>query len=386
LSATYDLIVLGAGPAGSSCARRAAELCLNVLVLEKSTFPRNKPCGAGLTDKALRLLGGEEESVAQRSFCSAEVAFGRDLSLIFRNPDTLVTTTTRRDFDALLMRRSESAGARVDLERVANALEEDGRGVTVSSGGDRMTASHVVVADGVRGTGRGMLGLASIRLGGGMYVRAFPKSGSMPDHLTERPLFDPTAARNGYGWILPKEGHLNVGVFSQRNLDSGLTRELEAFMTARGLDGWRTEGPQAFPIPVGRPHDALGTDRVLCAGDAAGLVNPITGEGISSAILSGRLAAESIAESLDSDHGASAAYARRVVAEVMPVTDGSRRKGRFVYGLGSGFLKLAARTPALRSVIGPMWRAATRERTALTLEVVVHPRGASSKGKKPCAE
>ncbi|MFH1688804.1 MAG: geranylgeranyl reductase family protein [Candidatus Eisenbacteria bacterium] len=377
MSKTFDLIVVGAGPAGSSCARRAAELGLTVVVLEKSTFPRAKPCGADLTDKALRLLGGEQESVEQRRFHTAEIVFGRHYSLIVDSPDTLVATTTRRELDALLVRAAEAAGATVEFGRAVSALEEESAGVRVTSGSDSMTARHVVVADGARGTGRRMLALTPVRMGGGMYVRARPASGELPERLSGRVLFDPTAASHGYGWIFPKSDHLNVGLFSQHELRDGFRRDLDAFLASRGLTGWPTEGPFAFPIPVRRPADALGTDRVLFAGDAAGLANPVTGEGISSAILSGRTAADTIAASVDSSGAASAAYARRVEAEVVPMTDGSRRKGEFVYSLGPGFLKHVARTPVLRALIAPAWRAATRDNKALSLTIV--------EGERQCA-
>jgi geranylgeranyl reductase family protein len=345
-----------------------------VVVLEKADFPRSKPCAAGLTEKALRLLGGvlgggALAAAEHRRFRTAEVAFGRHLSLIISSPNDLVLTTTRREFDSLLVQSAEEVGARIDQGRAATGLGQEDDVVRVRAGSDELTAGHVVVADGARGASRSMLGLAPLRLGGGMYVRVRPESGSLPEE-TARLLFDATAARRGYGWIFPKRDHLNVGVFSQRELSAGLRTALDTFLAARGLSGWRTEGPFAFPIPVLRPSDALGTGRVLFAGDAAGLVNPVTGEGISSAVLSGRLAAESISKALGTARDALGVYRRRVEQEVVPMTDGSRRKGDIAYGLGPGFLKLAARTPVLRSLVGPAWRAATRGEEGLAVTVV----------------
>ena len=367
MSESFDLIVVGAGPAGSSCARRAAELGLSVAVLEKSTFPRFKPCGAGLTERALRLLNGEQASVEHRRFDTAEIAFDRHLSLLVRGPETLMATTTRAELDALLARKAEAAGAEVEFGRAVTGLAHEGEGVRVRVGSDSMTARHVVVADGARGPGRRMLGLTPLPMGGGIYVRVFPGTGGLPELAGGRVLFDPTAAKRGYGWVFPKGDHLNVGVFSQCELSTRLKRDLDAFVAHRGFGAWRSEGPFAFPIPVGRPADALGTDRMLFAGDAAGLVNPVTGEGISSAILSGRLAAEAVSESLGTGRAASASYARRITAEVVPMTDGSRKKGGFVYGLGPGFLRLVARTPVLRAIIAPAWRAAMRDNDAFSL-------------------
>ncbi|MCK4410545.1 MAG: NAD(P)/FAD-dependent oxidoreductase [Candidatus Eisenbacteria sp.] len=373
MSEAFDVIVVGAGPAGSSCARRAGELGLSVTVLEKSTFPRFKPCGAGLTEKALRLLNGEQAPVEHRRFDTAEIAFDRYLSLLVGGPETLLATTTRAELDALLAGEAEAAGAELEFGRAVTGLEREGEGVRVRVGGDSMTACHVVVADGARGAGRRMLGLTPLKMGGGIYVRAFPGAGGLPELLGGRVLFDPTAARRGYGWIFPKGDHLNVGVFSQCELCADLRRDLDVFVARRGLGGWHREGPFAFPIPVGRPADALGTDRVLFAGDAAGLVNPVTGEGISSAILSGRLAAEAVSESLDTGRAVSASYARRIEAEVVPMTDGSRKKGDFVYGLGPGFLRLVARTPGLKAVIAPAWRAAMRDSEGFSMTVAGTP-------------
>jgi flavin-dependent dehydrogenase len=201
----------------------------------------------------------------------------------------------------------------------------------------------------------------------------FPGTDGLPELPGGRVLFDLTAARRGYGWVFPKGDHLNIGVFSQCELSARLRRDLDAFVALRGFGAWHREGPFAFPVPIRRPVDALGTDRVLFAGDAAGLVNPVTGEGISAAILSGRLAAEAVSESLDTGRAVSASYARRIQAEVVPMTDGSRKKGDFVYGLGPGFLKLAARTPVLRAIIAPAWRAATRDNDAFSLTVAGGP-------------
>ncbi len=373
MSETFDVIVVGAGPAGSSCARRAAELGFSVTVLERSTFPRSKPCGGGLTERSLRLLKGEQTPVERQRFDTIEIAFDRHLSLLVSGRETLIAMTTRAEFDALLLRAATAAGAEVEFGRAVTGLTHEGEGVRVRVGSDSMTARHVVVADGARGAGRRMLGLSPLLMGGGIYVRVFPGADGLPELPGGRVLFDPTAAKRGYGWVFPKGDHLNIGVFSQCELSTRLKRDLDAFVALQGFGAWRSEGPFAFPVPIRRPADALGTDRVLFAGDAAGLVNPVTGEGISAAILSGRLAAEAVSESLDTGRAVSASYARRIQAEVVPMTDGSRKKGDFVYGLGPGFLKLAARTPVLRAIIAPAWRAATRDNDAFSLTVAGGP-------------
>jgi len=372
---SFDIVVVGAGPAGSSCARRAAELGLSVTVLEKAIFPRFKPCGGGLAYKALRLANGELTAVERQRFDTVEIAFDRHLSLVVSGRETLIATTTRAELDALLLRAAEAAGAAVEFGRAVTGLAHEGEGVQVRVGSDSMTARYVVVADGARGAGRGMLGLSPLLMGGSIYFRVFPDNDGLPERPAGRVLFDPTAAKRGYGWVFPKGDHLNIGVFSQCELSTRLRRDLDAFVALQGFGAWRSEGPFAFPIPVGRPADALGTERVLFAGDAAGLVNPLTGEGISSAILSGRLAAEAVSESLDTGPAASVSYARLIEAEVVPMTDGTRKKGDFVYGLGPRFLRLVARTPGLKAVVAAAWRAAMRGGEGFSLTVVRKPHG-----------
>jgi flavin-dependent dehydrogenase len=222
-------------------------------------------------------------------------------------------------------------------------------------------------------------------MGGGVYVRAFPDSGALPDRWAARLLFDPTVVDRGYGWVFPKRDHLNVGVFTQSELHRGLTEVLHRFLAERGLLDWRTEGPLAFPIPVGATRGRPGRGRVLLVGDAAGLVNPITGEGISSAVLSGLRAAEAVATAFASTESASSKsaleiYARSVQREVIPMTDGSRRVGGLFYGLGPRTIRFVARTPVLRALVAPAWRAATHAGDKLSLEVVTHERKATPPG------
>ncbi|MCD4690030.1 hypothetical protein K8S17_01065 [bacterium] len=143
-------------------------------------------------------------------------------------------------------------------------------------------------------------------------------------------MLDAGAKRHGYGWIFPKRDHLNVGVCGAAPLTASYREDLKTFVARLGVDSWRTEGPFAMPVPS-RPRSAdLATGRVLVVGDAAGLVDSITGEGIAHAIASGRIAAEVVSEALGSDDAgaldagiseaaaAAARYRARIAAEVVP--------------------------------------------------------------------
>lgn len=133
---------------------------------------------------------------------------------------------------------------------------------------------------------------------------------------------------------------------------------LESFLSRRGLDSWRREGAYAFPIPTGLRIGDVARGRVVFAGDAAGLTDPITGEGISHAIASGRVAAEAIATSVESGRLPESIYRTRLVREVVPRVNVIRAAGNLCYSAGPSALALAVRTGALRSALmrlGP-WR------------------------------
>jgi flavin-dependent dehydrogenase len=182
-------------------------------------------------------------------------------------------------------------------------------------------------------------------------VRSFPPDPGRLAPFSGAIRFDVAAARRGYGWIFPKRDHLNVGVYRQAPLAGDLRAALASFLASSGLDSWRTEGPYAFPIPTAVRPDAIARGRVVLVGDAAGLTDPITGEGISHAVASGRVAAEAIAEAAAGGGLPERAYRSRVVREVLPEVNVVRRAGNLCYAAGPRALSLVLRAPALRSAV-----------------------------------
>jgi geranylgeranyl reductase family protein len=330
----YDLIVVGAGPAGSSAARRAAEMGLSVLVLERSSFPRPKPCASGLSPRSLLLLGHDVDPVVHVRASVVEVDFGRGRGALWRGSGTAIATTTRRELDALLVELAREAGARFESGCAVDGVDQDADGVRVVSRGRSWRARALVAADGVRSDVRRLGGLPDPPMSGAIYVRAFPRSAADLAPAPDRVILDLSAARRGYGWVFPKRDHLNVGVMSQRGLGAGLKESLSGFLRLRGLESWRHEGAFAFPVPSGVARGGLAAGRVLFVGDAAGLADPVTGEGISHAVASGRIAAESIAASILKGESAPEAYERRVFSEIVPALRALARPGNLAYSLG----------------------------------------------------
>ncbi len=347
----HDVIIVGAGPAGTSAALRAAELGLATVVLEKQVFPRPKPCAAGLTARALRWLGPEVEAVIHDRVETVDLLLAPDLKIAWAGGGVVLATTSRRELDSLLARRAEEAGARIEFGNQVESIVADDEGVAVRAAGGIHRARYLIAADGIEGPIRRAFGMPRLAVTGAIYVHAFPPS---PDDLTPhrgRAVFDFTRRRRGYGWLFPKRDHLNVGIYGRASGKGSSRDELTSLLESLDLATWRIEGPFASLSPCRTSMRDLARGPCLFAGDAGGLANPITGEGISHALASGRIAAESVAATFRKGGAISDRYARRVVSEVLPDVNVLRGIGGAFYALGPRGIGFVARRPALRNVL-----------------------------------
>lgn len=330
--ADADVIVVGAGPAGSAAAYHLANAGLDVLLLEKATFPRDKVCGDGLTPRAVAALvkmGIETGPAAGWAHNKGLRIVGGGLRLELPWPELASfpdygLVRPRADFDELLARAAEKAGARLREDTTVSGPVRDDRtgrvvGVTARSGDDKEPVTYrapvVVAADG--NSARLALSMDIRRRDDrplGVAVRRYYRSPRTHDDYLESHLElwegKPNASRllPGYGWIFGMgDGTSNVGLgilnttpaFGNTDYRDLLRRWLSALPAEWGYTEENATGPvrgSALPMGFNRtPHYA---DGVLLVGDAAGMVNPFNGEGIAYAMESGELAAEVIAQAL----------------------------------------------------------------------------------------
>jgi geranylgeranyl reductase family protein len=294
-----DVIVVGAGPAGTSAAYHLARAGLDVLILEKSSFPREKVCGDGLTPRAvdeLRALGLDLSSW-YRTEGVRLIASGRTLEIPWPSGHGL--TRTRTDLDEILARNAVAAGATLEENtKVTAPLEGKGRvtGVRTSTGDHE--ARLVIAADGASSRLSVAVGLhprrdRPIGIAGRRYYRS-------PRHDDAHLEIWLDLARAGYGWVFGMgDGTCNVGVALLRSEHPDyhrlLTRWLDRLPAAWGFTDTNATGPlRGAALPMGysrRPHYLPG---LLLAGDSGGMVNPFSGEGIAYSLEAGRIAAETI--------------------------------------------------------------------------------------------
>lgn len=309
-TASHDVLVIGAGPAGSAAAVTAIKAGLRVALIDKALFPREKLCGGGVTARAHGYAHAVFGALPGGLFhVSRSVRFSAGPTTLARlDGAPPIYMTMRSGFDAELRARAVAAGAEDFCgQRMAECAPQAGR-VTLANG-QVLIAPVVIGADGVHsGVARALFGRPFDPATIGFALEA--EVPGAPGSETE---LDMTALPWGYGWDFPKAQGRTLGIGGVAVQDKDLRPRFYDWLRARGVDPG-TVKIKGHHLPSGASRAKPGRGAVLLAGDAAGLVDPVTGEGIGWAILSGRLAAEAAAEALRAGTPQTAfrAYQRRM--------------------------------------------------------------------------
>ena len=290
----FDALVVGAGPAGSAAAIHLARAGASVLLVDKAAFPRDKPCGGGLTGRALRHLPCAVDPVVEHVVDRLVVraGFGRKVA---RTADgRLIDMTQRRRLDLHLAEQAVAAGADFRDATAVVGIEIGGNGVSVRIDDSPIRASFLVGADGANGAVAKAAGL------GAGIVRGVALEGNVPWGALERSPYAGTAwvelgiVPGGYGWVFPKGDHANLGVggwLTGGPETAGASRPARAGARRRSLG---LESVRGHRLPMRELGAPAARGRVLLVGDAAGLVDPLSGDGMYEAFISARLASEAI--------------------------------------------------------------------------------------------
>jgi geranylgeranyl reductase family protein len=375
----HDVLVVGGGPAGASCAYWLAEAGHDVLLLEKKRYPREKTCGDGLTPRSVRQLHdmGLADDLAEfhRFDGLRSIAFGRTLELAWpTHPDfpSFGYVVTRKDLDHLVAERAVKAGATLWQEAEATSpLLDNGlvRGATVKvkdNGGavmQRVRARYVVVADGGNSRFGRAIGTSRERSYPlGMAIRGYYESPRHDEPWIESHLDIRDKAGNvlpGYGWIFPVgDGRVNVGIgllstFNQWKavntshlMDSFVEYAPESWgLSPETSCGAPTGGKLPMALSVG-PHAG---PTWLVAGDAGGSINPFNGEGIAYAYETGRMAADAVSTALQTSDGlALQGYEQRLRAEYA-----------LYFKVAKVFVKIIGRPELMRALVSTGMRSRT---------------------------
>jgi geranylgeranyl reductase family protein len=311
----FDAIVVGAGPAGSMAAYRLASEGVRVLLLDKTPFPRDKPCGGGISARALRELPVDPSPVVEHVVNRMELSFGGRRSFIRGGRNPLAYMTQRRRLDNFLVEQAVSAGA--DFRDGVEVGEVSERGVRVD--GKWIDGELLIGADGVNGVTTRSLDLTDERIYAVALEGNLAHSDVNPERWQNTVLVELKTIPGGYCWVFPKGDHVNVGVGGEKAIGPTLRKQLKALCERRGLDHSKLQDLRGYRLPGRRAGAPLARGRALLIGDAAGLVDPLWGDGMFSAFRSARLAAEAGLDLLVGRTADLELYSRSVVSDLGPM-------------------------------------------------------------------
>ncbi|MGO9078653.1 MAG: geranylgeranyl reductase family protein [Streptosporangiaceae bacterium] len=315
----WDVAVIGAGPAGATAARAAALAGSRVILLERATLPRYKTCGGGLINASMRTLPDRLALNPRAQVRSFSFSFDGKREKTRTRSEPLLTLVMRDEFDAALVDRATEAGVTLSEATTVLKIAEDGDLVRLSTRehGD-ILARVVVGADGSAGRSSAYVGVTFRQVDLGLEAE-IPTPPEQVASWEGRILIDFGHDPGSYGWVFAKGDVLSVGVIAARG-DADATRAYLAEFTERlGLAGIEPRISTGHLTRCRERDSPLARGRVLVAGDAAGLLEPWTREGISFALRSGRHAGQAAAAAATAEtRTAIAGYTDAVKAELEP--------------------------------------------------------------------
>jgi geranylgeranyl reductase family protein len=317
---TYDLAVIGGGPSGAIAAYETARRSLRVLLLEQEKLPRYKACGGVVAAHVENLVDFPIEPTIERRISRVMVTVRLQPPFVSTAPRPFAYLVMRDVFDSYLVETAARAGADVRQQTALTQLAEVEDGCVLTTTNGAFKAKYVIGADGAYSKTRKLVGAPHFQR---LSVALEREIRTTPDLLlgwNDTIALDFGGLRSGYAWIFPKATNFSVGVWGPRSVAKRLRPYCDTL-----VEHYRGRIGDAEPylrtghhLPIRTPHERIVYNRVLLVGDAAGLVEPLTGEGIYYAMRSGQIAAEVIHEASRSGIRCLPTYQERIEEEIQP--------------------------------------------------------------------
>lgn len=315
----YDVAVIGSGPSGASTAFHLAKKGISTVIIEKETLPRYKTCGGGFVFRGRKNLPFEIDEVVEKEFHTVDIYLGDKLHFKTHREDPTISMIMRDSFDNLITQKAKEFGATLLENHKLKGLSFEGNLITLETSQGNITANFVIAADGALSPTAKMAGWKEDTR---KLIPALEYEVEVSDEdferLSKEVRFDIDAIPYGYAWSFPKKNHLSIGVASARRTKINLKKFYQDYMETLGITNVISESQHGFQIPVSPRTDGFVKNNVFLIGDAAGFADPITAEGISNAIYSGKLAAEAIFESNKNNELAGKLYIEKIEENLLP--------------------------------------------------------------------
>jgi len=298
LKQSHDVIVVGAGPAGATLAYELAKRGIGVLVLEKEKLPRYKCCAGGVTSKAAKLLDFDISEVTEDVIHEVSFTFNLGSPYLGQHSQPLMYTVMRDVFDHFLVKRAQQLGAVLMDGQKVTQIQVGADWVEISTADNVFRSRLVVGSDGAYSVVTRELGMGrSMEYAVGIESEIVVAEEELAKWKS-RAQIDLGCIPGGYAWVFPKRKHLSIGAECLASKARHLDRYHQKFLNSLGIGSYTITRSSSHLIPTCTKGRLVWQDKALLLGDAAGLTDPLTGEGIYNAIRSAQLAAPVIEGSL----------------------------------------------------------------------------------------
>jgi geranylgeranyl reductase family protein len=285
----WDVVVVGGGPAGSAAALAAAEQGAETLLVDRARFPRYKTCGGGLIGPSVAAVPPQAAATVRADVTEVGFTCRGRWPRTRRSATPLLRMVNRDEFDAALVQVARDAGVVVAEGLTVRGIEQVGHRVVVQTADGPCSARAVVGADGSAGRTAGHVGVRCDLVDLGLEVEVAAE-GALAEEWRSRVHFDWGPVPGSYGWVFPKGDALTVGVIAARGRAEPARSALSRLLADLRLESAPVLRSSGHLTRCRTADSPVGRGRVLVAGDAAGLLEPYTREGISYALRSGRAA------------------------------------------------------------------------------------------------
>jgi geranylgeranyl reductase family protein len=340
---TYDVLVVGMGPAGAVAAYELSRAGLSVLALDKQRHPRYKVCGGGLSARIESILDHDVASLVEHTVYGVQFSYRGEESFFIESPTPIAYMVMRDRFDHALLEKARAAGTSIHEGERATALRHGSEGVCVLTDRGRYQAKVLIGADGANSVVAQQLfpGPKTLRMPTleSEVMVGVDEAAQYRD--TKSVLINIGAASKGYAWVFPKQRQLSIGVAEFREKAGSPKQTFERFTRQERALAHRTiPQPLGHPLPIFKSRrtssgewesGCLVNGNVLLVGDAGHLVDPLFGEGIYYAVRSGQMAAQAVLGRFHDRCLSLVEYDRALEREIYPEFRIASRMARIVY-------------------------------------------------------
>ncbi|ARV13978.1 geranylgeranyl reductase family protein [Polaribacter sp. SA4-12] len=329
----FDVAIIGSGPSGASTAFYLGKQGISTVIIEKEALPRYKTCGGGFVNRGRKNMPFEIDAVIEREFFAVDSYFNNGKIFYQSAKEKPIITMIMRDaFDNLIVEKAKEFGVTLLENHTLKSIEFLNDKSILNTSQGEISANFVIAADGVLSPTAKMAGWKEDTR---KLIPALEYEVEVSEEdfkrLSTSVRFDIDAVPFGYAWSFPKKNHLSLGVLTTKKGKINLKEYYKKYLQTLGIKNIIKEDAHGFQIPIAPRTDGFIKNNVFLIGDAAGFAEPITAEGISNAILSGKYVAEAIIESNLNKELAEKLYIEKLNIKLLPELQSGVTLSKFFY-------------------------------------------------------